>query len=128
VHVELFAERRVVVVPAGVGVASPRRGSGVYIRAGRCYGPEVTFEPTGLVEVAPGAARTLGELFAAWGQPLGPRRLAGFAGAPVSAFVDGAAYGGDPRALTLRRHAVIVLEIAGFVPPHAAYAFPPGVG
>jgi hypothetical protein len=29
--------------------------------------------------------------------------------------------------MPLRRHAVIVLEIAGHVPPHAGYRFPRGL-
>jgi hypothetical protein len=130
-HVELFAHRRVVVVPAGVGMAPPLQASGAYVRAARCSYPVRTREPTGLLELDPRPGPfTLGDLFAIWGQPLSARRLAGFRAPPgtrVAAYLDGRPWPGDPRALPLRRHAVIVLEVGGHVPPHATYRFPRGL-
>ncbi len=127
-HVELFAHRHVVVVPAGIGMAPPVRARGAYVRAARCSYPVRTREPTGLLELDPRAGPfTLGDLFAIWGQPLSAARLAGFRAPPgthVAAYLDGRPWPGDPRALPLRRHAVIVLEVAGHVPPHATYRFP----
>jgi hypothetical protein len=119
-HVELIVTRRVVLLPAGVGV-SPRR---------RCSYPLRTRAPTGLVEVRPGTLRALGDLFSLWSQPLGSRRLAGFHAPPgraVEAFLDGRRWLSDPRAIPLRRHAVIVLELGEHVVPHARYVFPPGL-
>src|SRR3954468_22805440 len=69
-HVEVFAARQVVIVPAGIGVAPPHRGRAPYVRSGRCSYPVRTREPTGVVEVARGAHATLGDLFDVWGQPL----------------------------------------------------------
>lgn len=126
VHLELFAARRVVLVAPGIGVAPPRRHAGAYVRAGRCSYPIRTREPTGVIEVAAGAPRRLGDLFAVWGQPLSSRRLAGFRGA-VHAFVGGRPWRGDPRAIPLARHAQIVLELGGHLPPHARYRFQPGL-
>ena len=124
VHLELFARGRVMLLPAGVGIAPPRRRSGAYVTGGRCRYPVWTDEPTGLVAVS-GAAR-LGDLAAVWGRPLGPRALAGFAGA-VRAHVDGRRWRGDPRDIPLRRHAQIVLEVGRpYVTPHARYRFPVG--
>jgi hypothetical protein len=124
VHLELFAGRRVVLVPPGIGVAPPRVRDGAYVRGGRCTYPLVTREPTGVVEVESGGRqRTLGDLFAVWGQPLGRRRMAGFRGR-VSAFVGGHRYKDDPRTIPLTRHAQIVLEVGGYVRPHATYRFP----
>ena len=132
-HLELFAHRHVVVVPAGIGTAPPVVSSGAYVRAARCSYPVRTREPTGLLELdsrAAGPAQlTLGDLFAVWGQPLSDMRLAGFRAPPgdrVTAYLDGRRWSGDPRAIPLRRHAVIVLEVAGYVRPHAAYRFPRG--
>lgn len=115
VHLELFAHRRVVIVPAGIGV--PRRYCTYSLR---------TRTPTGVIEVAPGTHVTLGRLFDLWGQPLSHNRLAGFSGA-VSAFVGGKHWLGDPRAIPLRRHAQIVLELGGYIPPHPSYLFPAGL-
>jgi hypothetical protein len=126
VHVELFAARRVVLVPPGIGIAPPRTRSGAYIRGGRCWYPVRTREPTGLLEVEAAARVSLGQLFAVWGQPLSRTRMAGFRGR-VRAYVGGRRWPGDPRAIPLRRHAQIVLEVGGYVPPHPRYLFPPGL-
>lgn len=121
----MFARRRVVAIPAGIGVAPPISRDGAYVRGGRCVYAARTREPTGLVEVD--APVTLGELFAIWGQPLSPTRAAGFRapdGQRVAAFVAGRRWHGDPRSVPLTRHAVVVLEVDGFVAPHRSYRFP----
>ncbi len=116
-----------VAVAAGIGVAGARV-DGARIGGGRCFYPVITRDPTGVVEVAAGGRRPrLADLFAVWGQPLSATRLAGFGGGAVRAYVDGRAVAGDPSAIVLAPHREIVLEIAGSVPPHAAYRFPPGL-
>ena len=124
-HVELYAADRVVLFPAGIGTEPPRRFLAGRIVRARCYGPVVTLEPTGLVLVRPGTRARLGDLFSAWGKALTRRRVADFTGA-ARAFVGGRPWKGEPGAIPLRRHSVIVLEVGPFVPPHHAYAFPPG--
>ena len=82
-----------------------------------------------MLEVVAGAGPTLGDLFEIWGQPLSARRLAGFRarrGDSLRAWVGGRPWRGDVSAIPLRRHAQIVVEIGGFVPPHASYRFPLG--
>jgi hypothetical protein len=114
VHLELFVNGLVVLFPSGIG------------RGPDCDYPLRTTEPTGLVEIAAGAARTLGDLFAVWGQPLARDRVARFRG-PVVAYVGGRPFRGEPAALPLTRHAQIVLEVGTpRVPPHRAYRFPSG--
>ena len=110
-HLEIFARRETLVIPAGIG----------FVR-GRCRYPLRTLRPTGLI-VAQRRGLTLGELFAVWGQQLGRRRLAGFAG-PVVAFVAGRRVRGDVRSIPIRHHSQIVLEVSGYVRPHAHYVFP----
>jgi hypothetical protein len=122
-HVELYAADQVVLFPAGIGTEPPRTSHSGRILRARCYGPVATLEPTGLVLVR-GTAR-LGDLFATWGKPLSRDAAADFTGR-VRAFVGGHQWRGDPRAIPLARHAVIVLEIGPYVPPHRQYAFPPG--
>lgn len=129
VHVELFAADRVVVIAAGIGVRSPVRFSAGRISAARCYGAMVTVEPTGVVLLRPGARLTLGDLFRAWGQPLSPDRAGPFAarrGDRVRVYTSGHRHPGDPAAVPLTVHGEIVVEVGPQVPPHAAYAFPPG--
>src|SRR5919204_1992903 len=120
-HVELFANRYSLVVPAGIGVAPPFRREGAFVRGGRCSYPLRTLEPTGVIEVERGTSLTLADFFAVWGQPLSRRRLAGFRakrGDRVRAFVAGREWTADVRAIPLRDHAQVVLEIGGHVPPH----------
>jgi hypothetical protein len=126
-HLELFAARRVVLVPPGIGIAPPRSRQGAYESSGRCSYPLRTREPTGVIEVADTPRpKTLGDLFAVWGQPLSRKAMAGFRG-PVRAYVGGRAWHGAPGAIRLERHAQIVLEVGGYVRPHASYRFPPGL-
>ena len=132
VHIELFAENRVVLIPAGIGVRGPVTRSAGRIVAARCFGRLVTVDPTGVVLIArrsTGARLTLGALFRSWGEPLSMHRLAGFrAPAPgrVRVYVDGRRRYGPPGALALHAHAEVVLEVGAFVEPHRRYAFPGG--
>jgi len=125
-HLELFANRHVVLIAPGIGVVGPLR-AGPFVRGGSCYFPVVTLGPTGVVEIRRDARPpTLGDVFAFWGQPLGQTRLAGFAGHPVHAFVDGRPIAGDPAEIRLRGHEEIVLETGGYVVPHDSYRFADG--
>ena len=129
VHVELFADNRVVIVAAGIGTRPPRRIALGRIARAACYGSLVTLEPTGLVLVRADARALLSDLFRAWGQPLSPRWLASFrapAGMPVAVFVNGRRWHGLPGSVPLTAHSEIVLELGPHVPPHTSYAFPPG--
>jgi hypothetical protein len=113
----------VVVVPAGIGVDRPQR-RGAYVVGGACRRPLYTLEPTGVVHVASSRPATLGTLFAVWRMPLGPRRLAGFAGSTVRVYVGGRRVRSDVRRVVLRPRAEIVLELGGYVAPHHGYTFP----
>jgi hypothetical protein len=77
-----------------------------------------TREPTGVVEVEPGAGVTLGDLFDLWGRDLGDYPYVWVAGRRRRA---------DPRTVPLARHAQIVLSDHPRVPVHASYVFPPGL-
>lgn len=111
-HIELFALRRVLILPAGIGT-SPKR----------CSYAVRTREPTGVVEFVPRTNLMLGDLFDVWGQPLALTRMAGFRG-EVRVYVAGRRRRGDPRSVPLTPHAQIVLEVGGYVPPHAFFLFP----
>jgi hypothetical protein len=114
VHVELFAHRRVVIVPGGIGVG----------RSG-CVYPARTRTPTGVVEVARGAKLRLGDLFRIWGRRLGPRSLLSFRSAsPVRAYLGGKRFHGSPAGVPLTPGAQIVVELGAYVPPHPSYLFP----
>ncbi len=122
VHLELFAHRRVVIVPAGIGIGGATFRLGNVVGA-RCRAAVRTVDPTGVVWFDRTGA-LLRDVFAVWGQPVSPARLAGFHGA-VSIFVNGARRDVDPRRLVLHDGDEIVLEVGGYVPPHASFRFPP---
>jgi hypothetical protein len=127
VHVELFGNGLVLLLPAGIGMAPPLRTDGAYVAGARCSYPLRTTSPTGVVEFVPAAQPTLGDLFAVWGQPLSARRLAGFRARGtdvVKAWVAGKRWRGEVRAIPLRRHGQIVVELGGYVPPHTFFLFP----
>ena len=126
VHMELFAAGRVIVVPAGIGVAAPIVREGAFVRGGRCRYALSTLDPTGVVEVVHGTRATLGDLFALWGRPLSPNRLVSFRGR-VRAWVGGRRVAGDPRAIRLTHHAQVVLAVGPEVPVHSAFAFRAGL-
>lgn len=111
VHLELFARRRAIVIPARIGVRH------------NCRYPLRTLTPTGVIEVGrPGL--TLGDFFSIWRMPLSGRRMLAFHG-DVRAYVGGKRWTGNPRAIRLTQHRQIVLEVGPDVPPHAFFLFPP---
>ena len=110
-------------IPAGIGIRPPFAREHHRIVGTGCRADARTLESTGVVDFDR-ADLTLGDFFAIWGQPLGPRRMATFRG-PVSAFVAGRRVDGDPASIPLRDGAQIVLEVGGDVPPHPTFKFPP---
>ncbi|MDX6628535.1 MAG: hypothetical protein QOH00_781 [Gaiellales bacterium] len=126
VHVEIFVDRKVLLLPAGIGLRPPLRRAGLSrLAGGACAYPLHTLDPTGTVFVGRSHPRLLGDLFAVWGQRLAPRRLLSFSGR-VRAFRNGREWRGDARRIPLQRHDEIVLEVGGYVPPHSRYLFPEG--
>ena len=116
VHLELFAQRKVVIVPPGIGVA--RNG---------CVYPARTSTPTGVVEVERGAKLRLGDLFRIWGRRLDEHRLLTFPSRqPVRAYVAGKRYDGPAAEIPLTPGAQIVVEVGPYIPPHSTYLFPKG--
>ena len=115
VHVELFARRQVVIVPPSIGVG-PRD----------CTYPLSTNAPTGVVHVTRHGL-TLGDLFRVWRRRLTSSALLSFRD-PVSVFVGGRRWHGEPGAVPLTKHAEIVLEVGGYVAPHPSYLFLKGDG
>ena len=111
VHLELFARRRVIVIPKGIGIG---RG---------CRYPVRTLAPTGVIELDR-RGLVLGDVFEVWRMPLARTRLLGFRGV-VRAYVAGERWRGDVADIPLRDRGQIVVEVGGYVPPHSFYLFPP---
>jgi hypothetical protein len=125
-HLELFAAQRVIVVPAGIGIATPMTRRGAAVVADGCTYPLWTLAPGGVIEVR-GRRLDLADLFVVWGQALGSRRLASFmSAAPLRAYVGGRRVHGPVGEIALASHEEIVLELGGYVAPHASFLFAGG--
>jgi hypothetical protein len=110
VHLELFANGRAIVIPAGIG---------------GCSDPARTRLPIGVIEVARSAKLDLGGFFRIWRRPLSANRLLSFrAREPVRAYVDGRRVDGPVGRIPLRPGSQIVVELGGYVPPHPSFLFP----
>jgi hypothetical protein len=128
-HLEVFVDGLDVLIPPGIGVAAPQRRDGAYVRGGSCSYPLRTSEPTGVIEIATRRRLTLGDFFDVWSQPLSQRRVLGFAAGPglsLTVFVNGRRWRGGVRAVPLRRHASIVVELGRHVARHPVYLFGAG--
>jgi hypothetical protein len=124
-HLALFINGKQVQIPEGIGfgLTSPQNPQG-------CLYWIHTHDASGIIHIespqleAPaGGPFTLGNLFDIWGQPLGDDGVGGAKG-PVTAFVNGAPYTGDLRAIPLRSHELITLEVGKPVVPPPYYTFP----
>jgi hypothetical protein len=123
-HLALFVNGKQLQIPAGIGIAPvPPQGCLYWVH---------THDASGIIHIeapqidAPsGGPYTLGMFFDIWGEPLTSDDVAGKRG-PVTAYVNGAPWHGDLRAIPLRAHQEITLEVGKAMPP-PNYAFPPNV-
>ena len=124
-HLAIFNNGKQMQVPQFVGFAPSL--------AGGCLYWIHTHDPSGIIHIeAPdvnppqGGPYTLGMFFDIWGQPLSSDNVAGLTG-PVTAFVNGMKYDGDPKTIPLAAHQQIVLEVGTPVVPPPNYALPEGL-
>jgi hypothetical protein len=124
-HLDLYVDGRRVQVPALIGI-DPAVG----------YAPLHVHDTSGVIHVESPTVRTytLGQFFAVWGVRFTPTCLGGYcAGGDrrLRVYVNGAAVGGDPTALTLEPHQEIVVAFGTPAqlpsPIPSSYAFAPGL-
>jgi len=115
-HLTIFVGGAPRQVPAGVGIGRS------------CFMWLHTHAADGIIHTESPVERvyTLGDFFDVWGAPLGPRRV-GAARGPVSAFVDGRRFSGDPRRIPLLPHAQIQLDVGTPLVPPERIDFPAGL-
>ncbi|HEY2373899.1 MAG TPA: hypothetical protein VGH82_15355 [Gaiellaceae bacterium] len=103
-------------IPYGIGIAPPREvqqtPNGPFVVAGRCFYWLHTHAADGIIHVESPTKRTytLGNFFDVWHEPLGASRVGPLTG-PVTAFLDGKIYAGNPRTIALQPHAQIQLDV-----------------
>jgi|SRR5579872_6939074 len=122
-HLSLFVNGKQLSIPRSVGLFSPKQPQCIYWTH--------THDASGILHVeapqftAPGGGDfTLGIFFDIWGEPLTRDNVAGHRGAVV-AYVNGAPYDGDLRAIPLKSHQQVVLEVGTPTVPPPRYEFPP---
>jgi hypothetical protein len=122
-HLSIFYRGTQVQVPRLIGAAPiPPQGCLYWIHTHSTDGIIHVESP----QLAPegSAGFDLGMLFDIWGQPLARDNIAGLRG-PVVAYVNGTLYDGDLRAIPLRSHQQVVLEVGTPTVPPPNYVFPP---
>ncbi len=130
-HLAVFVNGRPGVVPEGIGIAPPRTveqsADGPFVLAGACFYWLHSHTADGVIHIESPTQRTytLGNYFDLWNQKLSATQVASATG-PVTAYLDGRPFAGDPRTIPLGPHAVIQLDVGTKVPP-APYTFPSGL-
>jgi hypothetical protein len=131
-RVTLFVKGRPRAVPLGVGIAPPlkiaKNRGGPFVSGGSCFSFLHTHASDGIVHIeAPGPVPfKLGQFFDVWQQRLDERHLGRFSGRVV-AYVNGRRYRGDPRAIPLRKHAQVQLQVGQPFVSQRLITFPRGL-
>ncbi len=122
-HLQVYDHGQPQTLPAGIGLIEPvaeQTAYGPFYGATHCYYWLHTHATDGVIHIESPSARvyTLGNFFDEWRQPLSGTQVAGAKG-KVTAFLNGKPWTKDPRAIPLRPHASIQLNVSSpQVPPH----------
>lgn len=127
-HLALYISGRQTAVPMGIGIVPPRQVTQNFVTGGKCFYWLHTHDATGIIHIESPSQRvyTLGDFFDVWGRPLSATGLLGHKG-PVTVFVNGKRYTGNPRNIALTAHRQITLEAGSPVVTPPTYAFPAGL-
>ena len=125
--IKLFANRRVVIVPGGIGVSGGRTVLYGHIVDALWHAAAWTLEPAGVIHLGRSGAASTPTSSPIWGEPLDSRRLLTFeadGSSRVLVFVNGKRRPGAPGDLRPGRpRSNLVVEINGYIPPHSSFAF-----
>jgi hypothetical protein len=114
-HLAVFVDGAARQIPLGIGVVEPsvsQTPNGPFASATHCYYWLHTHAADGVIHVESPSQHTytLGNFFDIWRQPLSANQV-GPATGTVTAFVNGAKYSGDPRAIPLGSRTDIQLNV-----------------
>jgi hypothetical protein len=130
-HLAVFVNGRPGAIPEGIGIAPPRSEEqtteGPFVLGGTCFYWLHSHTNDGVIHIESPDHRTytLGNYFDIWNQPLSATQV-GLAKGPVTAYLDGRPFPGDPRSIPLTAHAVIQLDVGTVVAPQG-FTFPEGL-
>lgn len=102
-------------IPAGVGISRPRAEPtqrGPFVVSGACFSWLHTHATDGIVHIESPIQRTftLGNFFDVWAQPLSKTQV-GPAKGPVTAFLNGRVWTGNPRNIPIGVHQQVQLDV-----------------
>ena len=114
-HLSVYVNGGLRPVPAGIGVVAPvveETPVGAFARASQCYYWLHVHAQDGIIHIESPAGHSyvLGQFFDLWGQPLGPGQV-GPASGPLTMWVDGVRYRGDPRLIPLGSHRDVQIDV-----------------
>ena len=120
-HLQVYVHGKPRKLPAAIGLVDPvaqQTPYGPFYGAQKCYYWLHTHTSDGVIHIESPTPRiyTLGNFFDEWRQPLSSRRVAHNTGT-VYATVNGKRWTKSPRAIPLKKHAVIQLAVGRPVPP-----------
>jgi hypothetical protein len=129
-HLQIYVNGTQKLIPYGIGIVAPYQltpsENGPFVSEGKAFYWLHTHDETGVIHVESPVQRsfTLGNFFDMWGQPLSPDQV-GPARGPVTAFVNGRPFAGNPREIPLSRYAVIQLDVGTPTESPKPYTFAP---
>lgn len=131
-RLSLFVDGKPRSVPLGIGIGPPvkitQNRRGPFASGGGCFSFLHTHASDGIIHIEAPSRITfkLGQFFDVWRQRLDRRHLGSKSGRVV-AYVNGKRFRGDPRAIPLRKHAQIQLEIGQPLVAPPRIKFPAGL-
>jgi hypothetical protein len=120
-HLSVFDHGSPRPIPLGIGIVKPvvqHTTAGDFAQASNCYYWLHTHVQDGIIHIESPTKTvyTLGQFFDEWRQPLSTSQVGPVKG-PVTAYLNGKRFTGDPRSIQLTPHAVIQLNVGS--PPVA---------
>jgi hypothetical protein len=114
-HLAIYVDGKERALPAGVGIVQPvtqQTPDGPFDGASQCYYWLHVHTRDGVIHIESPTAATyaLGQFFDIWGQPLTTDRV-GPATGPLTIYVDGKRFRGDPRSIVLGSHVDIQIDV-----------------
>jgi len=127
-HLAVFVNGVLRPIPAGIGIVQPvpqQTPNGPFYAANTCYYWLHVHAQDGVIHVESPSVKnyTLGQFFALWGQPLSTSAV-GAASGPLTVFVDGRPYTGDPAMITLASHRDVQIDVGTPVVPPEKVLWP----
>jgi hypothetical protein len=130
-HLTIFVDGVARQIPYGIGITPPLQQStagGVFVDGGLCFYWLHTHAADGVIHIESPTETvyTLGQFFDVWGQALGTTQVGSVTG-PLTIFVDGQPYTGNPQSIPLTAHTQVQLDVGLPAPAQTLITFPLGL-